>query len=280
MSFIKERRLDIKNKIVILGATGMLGSALSSYFSKIQYEVLPITRNEFDVIKDPVQKLIPFLSEDVYVINCIGIIRQIISAFDVTDVLKINSIFPINLSLLCNELKANLIQVSTDCVFSGKTGNYKENDLIDGEDIYAVSKICGEPRDCMILRTSIIGFENKSFVSLLEWSLSEKGRTISGYRNHLWNGTATIEFAKAIDMIISNKLYKTGVFHLFSPDSLSKFELLYLLNEIFELRQTITPIDTPSKCDRTLSSNYSLSSEIIKLNIRQQIYELKEFYGR
>ena len=128
-----------------------------------------------------------------------------------------------------------MIHVTTDCVFSGKDGNYDENSLHDETNDYGTSKSLGELCKATIIRTSIIGEETINKRSLLEWVRSNRGGEINGFTNHMWNGVTCLQLSKIIEKMIREKFYWEGVRHTFSPRSVSKYELVSLINEIYDL---------------------------------------------
>jgi dTDP-4-dehydrorhamnose reductase len=193
--------------------------------------------------------------------------------------LMVNSIFPRNLAKVGNTLSKKIINISTDCAYNGKKGNYTENDLFSAEDIYGISKIGGESNLSMNLRTSIVGEEKGSSHSLLEWTISNKGKEINGYRNHYWNGVTTLYLAEIIKKIIDEDLYKTGTYHIHSPNSVSKYELLKIFNEVYNLNIVLNKIDANEKIDRTLFSINDLSSIVCTKKIEEQVLEMKDFFS-
>lgn len=266
-------------KILVLGKNGMLGYAASRYFGHKKYSVTSLSRKEFDVLSSPVSALQSYIKNSGFVINCIGVIKQIIDSYSVTDVLKINCTFPRNLALICKQLKVPLIHVTTDCAFSGSKGSYSEDDFFDAEDLYGISKIAGETSECMTLRTSLIGPENGRNRSLLEWAIKSRGTSVNGYIDHIWNGVTTLYFAELCEKIFIKNLYKSGVFHLHSPVKVSKYELLNIFNEVFSLSLKVNKVNSPEACDRSLSSIYTLSKSIAEKSIRDQVVELKQFFS-
>ena len=146
-----------------------------------------------------------------------------------------------------------MIHLSTDCVFSGKKGNYKEEDDPDATDIYGRSKLMGEiqQENCITLRTSMIGRELSRKASLLEWFLSQKD-TVRGFRRAIFSGFTTIELSRIIGKLIIDQTQKTGLFHL-SADPISKFDLLAMIKQHLNIRIDIVP-DDQLECDRSLDS--------------------------
>lgn len=272
------RKVTMEN-ILVLGSNGMLGYGVSEYFRRGGYSVINSTKADFDVLKNDFSELEPLVKNLDVVINCIGVIKPMIDKYSQLEVLKINGIFPRNLALLCESQNTPLIHVTTDCAYTGRKGSYNEKDQYDAEDLYGISKNCGDIANCMTLRTSFIGPENGRGRSLLEWAFAQKGKTISGYTNHLWNGVSTVNFARIAEKIILEGLYEKGIFHIFSADTITKLELVSLFNEIFSLSMTINAVEGPEFCDRSLSSIYPLSGKVSVLTVQEQVQELKEFFG-
>jgi len=188
------------------------------------------------------------------VVNCVGIVKQRDAASDSIASLEINSLFPHKLALLCKRLDARMIHFSTDCVFSGKKGNYKESDTSDAEDLYGRTKYLGEvfePR-CITLRTSIIGRELTRKQGLLEWFLSQKG-PIRGFRKAIFSGFTTLEMGRIVEGLLVEYPKASGVYHV-SSDPISKYDLLVLIKEKMALSVTIEP-DDAYQCDRSLDSS-------------------------
>jgi dTDP-4-dehydrorhamnose reductase len=265
--------------ILILGSNGMLGYAAGEYFSRKGYNVKALVRSDFDAVTSDITTLIPHIENADLVLNCIGVIKQVIDKYTSYETIKINGILPRNLARLCKQANTAMIHITTDCAYSGKRGAYNENDILDAEDLYGVSKVAGETKDCMTLRTSIIGPERKTNRSLLGWAMSRKGKTVKGFTNHKWNGVTTLQFAKLTEKIMLEGLYEEGLFHLHSTGTMSKYEMVSLFNEIFSLGMTVDPVEAAEFCDRSLSSLYPLSKNISTLGIKEQVKELKEFFN-
>ena len=264
--------------VFVIGANGMLGYAVSEYFKRNDYSVESITRKEFDIAKDGIEQLESTVKNVDFVVNCAGIIKPRIAETPIEDILKVNSIFPRNLARLCNKYEKPCFHITTDCVFSGKRGMYTESDYFDAEDVYGLSKCAGDIADCMVLRTSIIGEEKNSSRSLLEWIRSEKGNTVNGFTNHLWNGVTTLYLAEIIENILNLNLYEPGIFHIYSDKIVSKFELLGMVNEIYDLGITINRFETSQSCDRSLSSEKDICKKVVKKSLKAQVEEMKRFF--
>ncbi|MBM9577288.1 SDR family oxidoreductase [Leptospira sp. 201903070] len=259
-------------RILVLGASGMLGSAIFNVLSEYQDYIVYGTIRSFEYRKyfskihserilgnvdvldqDSMISLFSSVKPDI-VINCIGIIKQQSSAKDPLTVIPINAILPHRLANLCKLVGARLILMSTDCVFDGKGGNYKETDFPNAEDLYGKSKEIGEISDqenVFTIRTSIIGHELNSNFSLVNWFLSQK-QEVSGYKNAIFSGLPTCEIAEILRNYIIPMEQLYGIFHV-SADPISKFELINLIAEIYEKKIKIVP-DEKIKIDRSLNS--------------------------
>ena len=172
------------------------------------------------------------------VVNCIGILKQLPAARDPIATLQVNALFPQRLALLCEAAGAWLLHVSTDCVFSGRKGNYVETDIADAEDLYGRSKLLGEPDSpsTLVLRTSMIGRELRSRIGLVEWFLAQKGRPVKGYRNARFSGLTTGALADVIGSLIGAPQRLSGLFHV-SAGGIDKHDLLRRLNEAISGRR-------------------------------------------
>lgn len=259
-------------KILVLGCTGMLGHGTFSVLSKNKnLKVYGTLRNanmlkyfdshlhqnlhtNIDILdNDTLINIFEKIKPDV-VINCIGLIKQLKSSKEPLSILPINSLLPHRLAKLCNLMNARLIHISTDCVFSGKKGNYTEDDISDAQDLYGKSKYIGEvgEMDCAItLRTSIIGHELQTNKSLIDWFLSQEG-SISGYTKAIYSGFPVIELVNILEnyVIPNEKLH--GLYHL-SSDAIDKYSLLKLVAETYDKKITINPNDE-FVIDRSLNS--------------------------
>lgn len=257
---IKINKVNSPYKILVLGVSGMLGSAVFKVLSENSsfYVVGSNRSNEslrffskseqdrilsgFDVLNnDDLMELFLKVKPDL-VINCVGIIKQQRSAKEPLVVLPINSLLPHRLTNLCKLIGSRLILVSTDCVFNGKKGNYTENDIPDAEDLYGKSKEIGEvlhEEHVITIRTSIIGHELNSNYSLVNWFLSQQTR-VKGFRKAIFSGLPTCEIALIIqnNIIPNGKL--SGLYHV-SADPISKFDLLSLISEIYDKKTHIDP---------------------------------------
>lgn len=267
-------------KILILGGTGMLGNAVGKHFLNTNHNITLTYRTRNAIYGDshkwvyfnPLDSIdYNFTKKYDIVINAIGIIKPFMK-ISTTDAIFINSIFPHHLAKYSN----NVISITTDCVFSGKKGNYTENDLHDALDDYGKSKSLGEPiNDCMVIRTSIIGEEIHKNASLIAWAKSQKGKEVNGFTHHKWNGITTNQYAKICEKIIDNNWYQKGLFHAFAKDIVTKYDMMTYFNEKFELDLKIKAVDNITEpCDRSLSTIKDLCQKLEIPTVQQMINEI------
>jgi dTDP-4-dehydrorhamnose reductase len=186
------------------------------------------------------------------IVNGIGVVKQLKAAHDPVVSLTVNSLFPHRLSALCRATGARLIHFSTDCVFSGCRGNYTEADQPDANDLYGRTKLLGEVAGSgsLTLRTSIIGRELSTSTGLTEWFLSHRGGRVEGYRQARFSGLTTRALSRLLVQVIDDHPALTGVYHVASAP-ITKYDVLCLLNERFDAKITIDPVDEV-QVDRTL----------------------------
>ena len=260
--------------VLILGASGMLGNAVLKDFSNFQGELIATTRAgknvtadsgvtfiDFDAATDDLETAFPMPVD--YIINCIGIIKPYINDADAgqtATALEINGAFPNRLEAWASKREAKVIQIATDCVFSGSKGNYLESDEHNALDVYGKSKSMGEAKgvSMMHLRVSIIGPEVERSSSLLEWVRNQPTNAeISGFTDHFWNGITSMHFAKIARGIIENGLFEQGVFHVLPKDSVTKSELVSLIaKHLGRSDIKVSPTMTGANINRTLDTNY------------------------
>ncbi len=264
--------IEYTNRVLVLGASGMLGSALLRYISSTDgFEVFGAARNPgtkrhfcppvadrlligHDVCNgDHLLDLFEKVKPDC-VINCVGLVKQLDQAKDPLSAIPINSLLPHRLANLCRFVNARLIHLSTDCVFSGAKGGYLESDAPDADDVYGRSKLLGEVGydHTITLRTSIIGHELDGARSLINWFLSRQGRT-RGYTRAIFSGLPTVEIAKIIvECVIPNPSLH-GLYHV-SASPISKYDLLRLVAVEYGKEIEIDPDDSVA-IDRSLDSS-------------------------
>lgn len=258
-------------KVLILGATGMLGYSLfSNLYEDKTLSVFGTARSlkgkehffknqlhhiyqDVDVTDTKaIQDLIKLIDPDT-VINCIGVIKQHQMAKQHLTCIELNALLPHQLAAICDEQNARLIHFSTDCVFDGKQGLYKEQDLPNSTDLYGQSKRLGEVDygEHLTLRTSIIGHELASSSSLVDWFLSQEGE-VKGFSRAIFSGLPTHYIAKLLaERILKNPNIK-GLYHL-SAQPIDKFSLLSLVAKVY--KKQISVLNHPDfVIDRSLES--------------------------
>ncbi len=256
-------------KVLVLGATGMLGSMVRDYLRRngalevrgTYREPLPFfDQNEYRFNARNAEEELPSVLQDFspdYLVNAIGIINRYCrddDASGVQNAVHINALFPFILQRLVAQYTPNakIIQIATDCVFSGRTGYYDEFAPHDAYDVYGKTKSIGEVQaeNMLNIRCSIIGPEIKGKVSLLEWFLSQKdGSEVPGFSHHQWNGVTTLQFAQLVEDIVENDRFPffsqwKRTIHYTPNTSVSKYELLRMFADIFQKPVTVKKVDT------------------------------------
>ena len=247
--------LNLNSKYKVFGSLRNAND-IKKYFSDSK-NISNIFSNVDALNPESVFNLIDKLKPEI-VLNCIGVIKQLKEAKDPILSIEINSLFPHKLANYIANAKTRLIHISTDCVFSGLKGNYKEFDNSDAKDLYGRTKHLGELinyDNCITLRTSIIGPELKGKVSLLEWFLSQKN-PIKGFTNAIYSGFTTLELINIIESYIIKKPSKNGLYHL-SSNPISKYELLKIIAKTYNVKTEIEP-------DEEFKNNKSLNSDLFK----------------
>jgi dTDP-4-dehydrorhamnose reductase len=257
-------------RILILGGDGMLGHQLLRHFSAHHDTRVTLRQalehysryglfksdNAYGAIDarstDSLRKVLADFRPEA-VINAIGLVKQRPVAQEAIPNIEINALLPHKVALLCMEVGARLVHMSTDCVFSGSRGCYREADRPDSDDLYGLSKLLGEVHapHCITLRTSLIGPELSRKTGLLEWFLAQKG-TVHGYRRTIFSGFTTIELSRIIEKILLQFPEGGGLYHV-SSAPISKLDLLSLIKEKLNLPLQIIP-DDRAHCDRSLDS--------------------------
>ncbi len=233
----------MKKKILVLGSAGMAGHVLKEYLKDIDknLEIIDIARSnkfvnpiiQMDITDFHLLEEIIEISSFDFIINCVGVLAEK-SNNSSDNAILVNSYLPKFLESLTEKTKTKIIHISTDCVFSGKKGNYLENEIKDGMDVYAKTKSLGEiiNQKDVTIRTSIIGPElNPNGVGLFNWFIKSKGN-IKGFSNAYWSGVTTLELAKFIYKII-NKNNITGLIHFTNNIKISKFHILKILKHVY-----------------------------------------------
>jgi dTDP-4-dehydrorhamnose reductase len=262
-------------EILILGGTGMLGHKLFQHLRKSHAETCCTIRGSIDqprlrsvdlfhsggVIENcdvadfrQLENLI-LVNRPKAVINCIGIVKQRPEATQAVPSITVNALFPHRLAVVCARSGGKLIHISTDCVFNGKRGGYREDDFPDAEDLYGRTKALGEITGgtALTLRTSIIGRELAHSDSLLEWFLRQDRGRISGYTRAMFSGVTTNYLARVIANLIATSENPNGLYQVAS-EAISKFDLLCLLREAYGMDVEITS-DPAYFCDRSMKGD-------------------------
>lgn len=272
--------------VLVFGINGMLGFYVKLYFEDKNYNLIPVSRSDFNIDKLSRSNLKKFLknqnfqkNEKNFVINCSGVIPQSITSHDCS-YLKVNSLFPILLQYYSKKYHYKFIHITTDCVFDGKeNGNYIESSEHLEDHIYGISKSLGEVSDATMIRTSLIGEEIINHRNFLEYFKKQKNGKAAGYPNHIWNGVTCYQLVKIIQKMIENEtLIWKGVRHIFSPASKSKYELGEYINKIYELNITLEKKKHYKNINRTLSTSYNTCSLFEIPDIEKQIIEQKQFF--
>lgn len=223
--------------VIILGNTGMLGSMLTKTW---EGDFTSTNRDEFNASYPDLGKL---QGHD-WIVNAIGVIKPYCG--DIVKAITINALFP-------HLLPPNTIQIATDCVYSGKKGNYTETDLHDALDVYGKTKSLGEAEHIKNLRCSIIGPEIKNHISLLDWFLTQK--KANGFTNHLWNGITTYHFSKIVQGAIRGGVELPHLQHIVPADKVTKAELLRIIAKVYKKKIPVTDAEADEAIDRTLATN-------------------------
>lgn len=256
-----------RTKVLVLGANGMLGSMVSTVLSAaydVEMTIRPGAAVHVGMPACPVHRVDLLDSDELLpkliavrpdcVINCAGVIKQRSDSLEVLRTFPLNALFPHRLAKYCEAIGARMIHISTDCVFSGKTGYYDDDAPSDVDDVYGVSKRVGEvggSDHVLTLRTSIIGHEASKHHSLIDWFLAQKGQ-IKGYRKAIYSGFPTVELARVLSDYVLPSPELHGVYNI-STEAISKYDLLKIVRVVYAKDIDIMPDDTVS-IDRSLNS--------------------------
>jgi len=268
-----------KPKVIILGSTGMLGSiTLDSFYQSGDFEVAATYRNKeeaasflanypltdfrvLDAETATVSDLEEVIGDAEWVVNAIGVIKPYIhddNAQEVERAIKVNALFPHLLGKAAASKNVKVLQIATDCVYSGEKGSYVESDLHDALDVYGKSKSLGESyqENVSNIRCSIIGPELKGHMSLMDWFLGQpEGAEVNGYTNHQWNGVTTLHFARLCQGAIKNNIALAHIQHVVPGNLISKANLLKAFaNEYNRTDITVNPVEAPKVIDRTVAT--------------------------
>lgn len=262
---------DKETRVLVMGASGMLGNAVLRLFAQSpgysamasarSTAVLPLLSKELrsrvicgvDVENaNSLVRLFGATQPDV-VINCIGVVKQLAEADDPLSAIPINALLPHRLARLCEVAGARLIHVSTDCVYAGTKGMYREEDTSDAQDLYGRSKYLGEVDypHAVTLRTSIIGHELNSAHGLIAWFLAQQG-SVKGFTRAIFSGLPTVELARVMRDFVIPQPALCGLYHV-SAEPITKYDLLRLVAQAYGKSIDIVP-DDRMVIDRSLDS--------------------------
>jgi dTDP-4-dehydrorhamnose reductase len=261
--------------VFVLGHRGMLGHVVARYLAERGHNVITTETRYSGGPDDPLVNELG-KSEATWIINCIGKIPQ--KTTNPAELFEGNFQLPVHIKTFLRP-DQRVLHASTDCVFSGKRGNYPTNETPDPYDNYGLSKLLGESiaeaGRCQIIRTSIIGPElGEGGKGLMAWFLSQKG-PVNGFTNHSWNGITTLEWAKVAEEILTGKLQPSSpLFQSGSATAVTKYELLKVIGEIWPHPIKINPMEAKDAVNRTLVPDKSRAS------LNAQIQELRGWYHR
>lgn len=259
-------------KVFVLGHRGMLGHIVARYLDQQGCEVIITPLRYSARAEDPLIEAVRESRSD-WVVNAIGRIKQ--KTDNPSDLYQANSLLPLHLSLRLHP-NQRLVHASTDCVFSGKSGNYSIDSEQDAQDVYGLSKAMGEKiaqaGRCWVIRTSIIGPELDGGSGLMGWFLRQSGQ-VNGYTNHFWNGITTLEWAKICLELMSKRLKNAGpIIQAGSASTMSKYEVLKLIARIWNRPVKVRAVET------TEAINRALIPTAMRQELNKQLVELKSWY--
>lgn len=257
-------------RVLILGASGMLGNAMFRVFAEAgEHTVFGSVRSEsarrhFGARQDRIFSGVDVENHDSLVrafgaaqpdlvINCVGLVKQLAESDDPLLTIPINSLLPHRLAALCLASRARLVHISTDCVFSGAKGGYVEADFADANDLYGRTKLLGEVDypHALTVRTSIIGHELAGARSLINWFLAQHG-SVKGFTRAIFSGLPTVVLARVVRDVIAPRPELRGLYHV-AAAPISKFDLLTLVAEVYGKPITIAA-DAALVIDRSLDA--------------------------
>lgn len=275
-------------KILVLGATGMAGHMITQYLRSQGHDVETAARQAKSSFCDhcfqaddvnSVNELIKKIDSNVdYIVNCVGLLVQ--DCQNRPDLASIvNSWFPQYLAHQLKNHPGQIIHISTDCVFDGRRGQYIETDPPTEQNYYGRSKSLGEITNNkdLTVRCSIIGPEIKIGTGLMDWFLHRSSNYVSGWVNAYWNGITTLQLAKCINSYINDQQRIVGLYHLADNHCrISKYNLLMLINQIYECHKVIDPIHLDHNIDKTIFDTRQRRNWAIP-DLATQLTELKSF---
>ncbi|MFP6678772.1 MAG: SDR family oxidoreductase [Dehalococcoidia bacterium] len=282
-------------KVLILGGAGMLGHKMYQTLSSGSFDTYATVRptveesplSVFDSsnygrfiggvdVSDfiAVERLLDEMRPEV-LINCVGVIKQRDAAHDPIESITINALLPHRLAQICGRTDTRLIHFSTDCVFNGDKGAYKESDPSDAKDLYGRTKYLGEvsSQGSLTLRSSIIGRELYNNTSLVEWFLSQGGKNVKGFAKARYSGITTNRMSIMVRDLILNHPTLSGIYQVSGP-WISKFDLLELVRDAFQLEIEIER-DEDMVIDRTLDGDrFRTDTGLVTPSWQEMVIEL------
>lgn len=278
-------------KILILGSTGMAGHTITLYFLEQGYDVTAFSNTPFSYCKniigdafdeELVKKMVVDGNYDV-IINCIGLLNKTCDLYPEKAV-YLNSYLPHYIVSLTKNMKTKYIHMSTDCVFSGKTGPYYENSFKDGETFYDKTKALGEVNDekNLTFRNSIVGPDmNENGIGLFNWFMKQSG-TINGFGSVMWTGVTTLTLAKAMEKAIEEDI--TGIYNLVNNESISKYDLLNEFKNAFNKEINIVRTDDLKVAKTLINTRKDFSFTVpsyhqMILEMAEWVFNHKELYS-
>jgi dTDP-4-dehydrorhamnose reductase len=263
--------------VVVLGGTGMLGAMTTAVFAReSDFNVVasvrdrklgvfthqPVQVRRFDAWAATVDDCRAAISGASWAVNCIGITKPLIAEddpFKVERAIRVNALFPHTLAKAAEAEGVRVVQIATDCVFSGAHGNYREDSQHDALDVYGKTKSLGEVSSPNVrhLRVSVIGPEPKEHKFLLDWFLSQpRAAAVNGFTNHDWNGVTTLHYARIVLGIIRNDTELPKVHHLVPSGHVTKAAMLRAFAQAFDRRDiAIKDVTAGTVIDRTLATH-------------------------
>lgn len=264
--------MNSRRRALVLGAGGMLGHMAMRVLSR-SHQTYGTTRSS----KKEQTRLSRFITSDQWIenvdvqdltqienvvkkirpdaiINCVGLVKQKMDSRSYIESIKVNALLPHQLNQIAERQDSKLIQISTDCVFTCQPGIKYQDDVPDARDLYGITKMLGEVNysNALTLRTSIVGRQLYGNESLFEWLLSQKGKTIDGYRNAKYTGLTTQALCEIIDILLRKRMDLCGIWQV-SSDEISKYELATKLNKKLSLNIEVRE-NLEFSCDRRLDS--------------------------
>ncbi|MDP2753831.1 MAG: SDR family oxidoreductase [Nitrospirota bacterium] len=244
-------------RVLVLGADGMVGHIARIYLSERGHDVVSIARSispdweRLDLEDESALRSFLAVQHPEYVLNCVGVLIKE-STEDPLRAIRLNALMPHVLESVAERYDFKVVQVSSDCVFSGKRGPYCEDDFRDADEIYGRTKALGElqnNRD-LTIRTSKIGPElHPDGSGLFNWFMNQKG-IIRGFTHVMWGGITTLEMVKIFEYVIEHPI--AGLIHLTNNEPISKCELLELFAEIWDKKDVIIEHDETRIANRSL----------------------------